>query len=44
LTVEALMQTLNIMAVSMATVFGVMAILYGVIRLLVRPGEDSTPE
>jgi len=40
---EALRQTLNIMAVSMATVFGVMSILYVVIRLMVRPEEETSP-
>ncbi len=38
---EALRQTLNIMVVSMATVFGVMGILYVVIRLMVRPERET---
>ncbi|MGI6662900.1 MAG: hypothetical protein ACOX4B_05420 [Bacillota bacterium] len=42
---EALKQTLNIMVVSMATVFGIMSIFYVAIRLMVRPEteEDSGP-
>jgi hypothetical protein len=40
---ETLMQTLNIMAISMATVFGVMSILYVVIRLMVRPEKETQP-
>jgi hypothetical protein len=31
------------MAISMATVFGVMALLYVVIRLMVRPEEETPP-
>ena len=33
---DAFTQTLNITAISMTTVFAVMTILYGVIRLMVR--------
>jgi Na+-transporting methylmalonyl-CoA/oxaloacetate decarboxylase gamma subunit len=40
---EALRQTLNIMVVSMATVFGVMALLYVVVRLMVRPEKEAQP-
>lgn len=33
---EAMRQTLGIMAISMATIFGVMGVLYGAIKIMVR--------
>jgi len=36
---EAMRQTLKIAGISMATIFGVMTLLYGAIKLMVREGN-----